>query len=106
MATNGFVYFTSLLGEDIQIHQHIDSHVRESICRLRQVTKVLAKHRVQLYDLSLLYGKEMGSIHEKNILYLGYESTLHLTIGEIAMEANEEEWLIEMKLKIDRTQQS
>ena len=42
----------------------------------------------------------------KNILYLGYESTLHLTIGEIAMEANEEEWLIEMKLKIDRTQQS
>ena len=38
--------------------------------------------------------------------YLGYESTLHLTIGEIAMEANEEEWLIEMKLKIDRTQQS
>ena len=65
LATNGFVYFTSLLGEDIQIHQHIDSHVRESICRLRQVTKVLAKHRVQLYDLSLLYGKVIGSIHEK-----------------------------------------
>ena len=42
----------------------------------------------------------------QEILYLGYESTLHLTIGEIAMEANEEEWLIEMKLKIDRTQQS
>ena len=39
-------------------------------------------------------------------IFQGYESTLHLTIGEIAMEANEEEWLIEMKLKIDRTQQS
>ena len=68
LATNGFVYFTSLLGEDIQIHQHIDSHVRESICRLRQVTKVLAKHRVQLYDLSLLYGEKMKDLStSKNI---------------------------------------
>ena len=56
LATNGFIYFTSLVGDDLQVHSKIDKNVRESICRLRQVTKVLAKHRVQLYDLSLLYG--------------------------------------------------
>ena len=57
LATNGFVYFTGLLGDDIQSQEKIDKHTRESICRLRQVTMVLAKHRVQLYDLSLLYGE-------------------------------------------------
>lgn len=91
LATNGFVYFTGLLGDDIQSQEKIDKHTRESICRLRQVTMVLAKHRVQLYDLSLLYG---------------YESSLHLSIGDISSDDHEEDWLVEMKLKIDRAQQA
>ena len=62
LATNGFVYFTGLLGDDIQAQEKIDKATRESICRLRQVTMVLAKHRVQLYDLSLLYGNS-GTNH-------------------------------------------
>ena len=57
LATNGFVYFCPLVEEDISIVKEVDSATRENICRLRQVTLSLAKHRVSLYDSSLLYGK-------------------------------------------------
>ena len=56
LATNGFVYFCPILGEEIGQPGELDSAVRENICRLRQVTLSLAKHRVSLYDSSLLYG--------------------------------------------------
>ena len=37
---------------------------------------------------------------------LGYESSLHLSIGDISNDDHEEDWLVEMKLKIDRAQQA
>ena len=60
LATNGFVYFCPLVEEDISIVKEVDSATRENICRLRQVTLSLAKHRVSLYDSSLLYGKRQN----------------------------------------------
>merc|ERR1711937_55924 len=62
LATNGFVYFCPLVEEDISVVKEVDSATRENICRLRQVTLSLAKHRVSLYDSSLLYGFE-ASLH-------------------------------------------
>ncbi|CAG5091203.1 Oidioi.mRNA.OKI2018_I69.PAR.g12914.t1.cds [Oikopleura dioica] len=91
LATNGFVYFCPLVEEDISIVKEVDSATRENICRLRQVTLSLAKHRVSLYDSSLLYG---------------FEASLHFPVAEIGFESNEEEWLAEMKSRIDRDQQS
>ena len=64
LATNGFVYFCPLVEEDISIVKEVDSATRENICRLRQVTLSLAKHRVSLYDSSLLYGKLSESISQ------------------------------------------
>jgi len=91
LATNGFVYFCPILGEEIGQHAELDSAVRENICRLRQVTLSLAKHRVSLYDSSLLYG---------------FEASLHLGVSQINEESSEEEWLAQMKSRIDRDQQN